>query len=244
MIIGATGSFGNTALKHFLDSDVAEIRIFSRDEKKQDDMRHHLQETYPEHAEKVRFYMGDVRDIQTARDVMRGVDYVFHAAALKEVPSCEFIPMEAVKTNVLGTDDVLHASIDAGVKRAVCRSADKVAYPINEMGKSKAMMESIIYANARNGVGRTTICYTRYGNVMCSRGSVIPLFIRQVKEGRALTITDSAMTKSLLNLDEAVALVQFAFEHAEPGDLFIQKAPASTIGVLADAAQELLAGRE
>ncbi|WP_273382286.1 polysaccharide biosynthesis protein [Enorma phocaeensis] len=239
IITGGTGSFGNTVLKHFLDSDVAEIRIFSRDEKKQDDMRHHLQEAYPHHAGKVRFFIGDVRNMQTVCDAMRGVDYVFHAAALKQVPSCEFFPMEAVRTNVLGTDNVLHAAIDAGVKRVVCLSTDKAAYPINAMGKSKAMMESIIYANARNGAGRTTICCTRYGNVMCSRGSVIPLFIRQVKEGRELTITDPAMTRFLMNLDEAVDLVQFAFEHAEPGDLFIQKAPASTIADLAEAVQEL-----
>lgn len=239
MITGGTGSFGNTVLKHFLESDVSEIRVFSRDEKKQDDMRHSLQALHPEHASKVRFFIGDVRDIRTVRDAMGGVDYVFHAAALKQVPSCEFFPMEAVKTNVFGTDNVLHAAIDAGVKRVVCLSTDKAAYPINAMGKSKAMMESIIYANARNGAGKTVICCTRYGNVMCSRGSVIPLFIRQVKEGRELTITDPAMTRFLMNLDEAVDLVQFAFEHAEPGDLFIQKAPASTIADLAEAVQRL-----
>ena len=201
MITGGTGSFGNTVLKHFLDSDVAEIRIFSRDEKKQDDMRHRLQALYPDYASKVRFFIGDVRDIQTVRDAMHGVDFIFHAAALKQVPSCEFFPMEAVRTNVIGTDNVLHAAIEAGVQRVVCLSTDKAAYPINAMGKSKAMMESIIYANARNGAGRTTICCTRYGNVMCSRGSVIPLFIHQVKEGRELTVTDPSMTRFLMNLD-------------------------------------------
>lgn len=239
MITGGTGSFGNTVLKHFLDSDIGEIRVFSRDEKKQDDMRHRLQELHPDRAERVRFLIGDVRDAQSVRDAMRGVDFVFHAAALKQVPSCEFFPMEAVRTNVIGTDNVLHAAIDAGVERVVCLSTDKAAYPINAMGKSKAMMESIIYANARNGAGRTTICCTRYGNVMCSRGSVIPLFIKQIRAGEPVTVTDPAMTRFLMNLDEAVDLVQFAFEHADPGDLFIQKAPASTIGDLAEAVQEL-----
>lgn len=239
MITGGTGSFGSTVLKHFLESGVGEIRIFSRDEKKQDDMRHRLQEKSPELASKVRFFIGDVRDIQSVRDAMHGVDYIFHAAALKQVPSCEFFPMEAVRTNVLGTDNVLHAAIDEGVERVVCLSTDKAAYPINAMGKSKAMMESIIYANARNGAGRTTICCTRYGNVMCSRGSVIPLFIDRIKKGEPLTVTDPAMTRFLMNLDEAVDLVCFAFEHAEPGDLFIQKAPASTIGDLAEACQKL-----
>lgn len=239
MITGGTGSFGNTVLKHFLASDIGEIRIFSRDEKKQDDMRHDVQLRYPEYAHKVRFHIGDVRDPQSVRDAIRGVNFVFHAAALKQVPSCEFFPMEAIKTNVIGTDNVLHAAIDEGVERVVCLSTDKAAYPINAMGKSKAMMESIIYANARNGAGRTTICCTRYGNVMCSRGSVIPIFIQQAKEGRELTLTDPAMTRFLMNLDEAVDLVRFAFEHAEPGDLFVQKAPASTIGVLAEAVQEL-----
>ena len=187
----------------------------------------------------MRFHVGDVRDDRSVRDAMRGVDYVFHAAALKQVPSCEFFPMEAVRTNVVGTDNVLHAAIDEGVERVVCLSTDKAAYPINAMGKSKALMESIIYANARNGAGRTTICCTRYGNVMCSRGSVIPLFIEQIREGRPVTVTDPSMTRFLMNLDEAVDLVQFAFEHADPGDLFIQKAPASTIGDLAEAVQEL-----
>ena len=239
MITGGTGSFGSTVLKHFLDSDVGEIRIFSRDEKKQDDMRHRIQALHPESASKVKFHIGDVRDLQRVRDAMHGADYVFHAAALKQVPSCEFFPMEAVKTNVIGTDNVLHAAISEGVERVVCLSTDKAAYPINAMGKSKAMMESIIYANARNGAGRTTICCTRYGNVMCSRGSVIPLFIDQIRQGRPITITDPSMTRFLMNLDEAVDLVQFAFEHANPGDLFIQKAPAATIGDLAKAVQEL-----
>lgn len=239
MITGGTGSFGNTVLKHFLESDLDEIRIFSRDEKKQDDMRHRLQAVSPELASKVRFYIGDVRSYQSVRDAMHGVDYIFHAAALKQVPSCEFFPMEAVRTNVIGTDNVLHAAIDEGVDRVVCLSTDKAAYPINAMGKSKAMMESIIYANARNGAGKTTICCTRYGNVMCSRGSVIPLFINQIKQGQPVTVTDPAMTRFLMNLDEAVDLVEFAFEHAEPGDLFIQKSPASTIFDLAEAVQEL-----
>ena len=239
MITGGTGSFGNTVLKHFLISDVGEIRIFSRDEKKQDDMRHRLQEVHPDLAGKVRFLIGDLRDVQSVRDAMRGVDYVFHAAALKQVPSCEFFPMEAVRTNVIGTDNVLHAAIEMGVERVVCLSTDKAAYPINAMGKSKALMESVIYANARNGAGRTTICYTRYGNVMCSRGSVIPLFIQQIRVGEPVTVTDPKMTRFLMNLDEAVDLVRFAFEHARPGDLFIQKAPASTIGDLAEAVQVL-----
>lgn len=239
MITGGTGSFGNTVLKHFLKSDIGEIRVFSRDEKKQDDMRHALQERYPGFANKVRFHIGDVRNAQSVRDAMHGVDYVFHAAALKQVPSCEFFPMEAVRTNVIGTDNVLHAAIAEGVDRVVCLSTDKAAYPINAMGKSKAMMESIIYANARNGAGRTTICCTRYGNVMCSRGSVIPLFIKQIRSGEPVTVTDPLMTRFLMNLDEAVDLVQFAFEHANPGDLFIQKAPASTVGDLAEAVQEL-----
>jgi len=240
MITGGTGSFGNTVLKHFLGSDIGEIRIFSRDEKKQDDMRHRLQELYPEDYGKVRFFIGDVRTPQSVYDAMRGVDYVFHAAALKQVPSCEFFPMEAVRTNIIGTDNVLHAAMDVGVKRAVCLSTDKAAYPINAMGKSKAMMESVIYANARYGADLgTVICCTRYGNVMCSRGSVIPLFIKQIREGEPVTVTDPHMTRFLMNLDEAVDLVQFAFEHARPGDLFIQKAPASTIGDLAEAVQEV-----
>lgn len=241
MITGGTGSFGTTVLKHFLNSDLKQIRIFSRDEKKQDDMRHILQQKYPEQAEKVKFYIGDVRNIQSIRDAMPGVDYIFHAAALKQVPSCEFFPMEAVRTNIMGTDNVLHAAIDAGVKRVICLSTDKAAYPINAMGISKAMMEHVIYANARVAAerGGTTICCTRYGNVMCSRGSVIPLFIEQIKKGHPITITNPEMTRFLMNLDEAVDLVQFAFQHANPGDLFIQKADASTIGDLGKAVQQL-----
>ena len=241
MITGGTGSFGNTVLKHFLDTDIREIRIFSRDEKKQDDMRHLLQATHPDTAGKVKFYVGDVRDPQSIRDAMPGVDYVFHAAALKQVPSCEFFPMQAVKTNVEGTDNMLHAAIDAGVRRVVCLSTDKAAYPINAMGISKAMMEHVIYANARVAAerGGTTICCTRYGNVMCSRGSVIPLFIDQIHAGNPITITDPNMTRFLMNLDEAVELVKFAFTHANPGDLFIQKADACTIGDLALAVQRL-----
>ena len=229
MITGGTGSFGNTVLKHFLDTDIAEIRIFSRDEKKQDDMRHELQARFPEQAKKVKFFIGDVRNQQSVRDAMHGVDYIFHAAALKQVPSCEFFPMEAVRTNVIGTDNVLHAAIEAGVKRVVCLSTDKAAYPINAMGISKAMMEHVIFANARVAAerGGTVICCTRYGNVMCSRGSVIPLFIEQIKAGNPITITDPNMTRFLMNLDEAVDLVQFAFEHA------------STIGDLAKAVQKM-----
>ena len=240
MITGGTGSFGNTVLKHFMNTDLAEIRIFSRDEKKQDDMRHRLQEKSPELASKVRFFIGDVRNAQSVRDAMHGVDYIFHAAALKQVPSCEFFPMEAVRTNVIGTDNVLHAAIEEGVDRVVCLSTDKAAYPINAMGKSKAMMESIIYANARNGAGRTTICCTRYGNVMCSpRLLSSRCSSTSIRKGEPLTVTDPNMTRFLMNLDEAVDLVQFAFEHANPGDLFIQKAPASTIGDLAEAVQEV-----
>lgn len=241
MITGGTGSFGNTVLKHFLTSDIGEIRIFSRDEKKQDDMRHELQAKYPDFYSKVKFYIGDVRNLQSVKDAMVGVNYIFHAAALKQVPSCEFYPMEAVRTNVIGTDNVLHAAIDEGVERVVCLSTDKAAYPINAMGTSKAMMEKVIFANARVAAqrGKTVICCTRYGNVMCSRGSVIPLFIDQIKASRPITITDPNMTRFLMNLDEAVDLVQFAFEHANPGDLFVQKSDASTIGDLAKAVQKL-----
>ncbi len=241
LITGGTGSFGHTVLKHFLDSDIAQIRIFSRDEKKQDDMRHELQANHPEVAGKVKFYIGNVRDERAVRDAMDGVDYIFHAAALKQVPSCEFFPMEAVQTNVEGTNNVLHAAIDAGVKRVVCLSTDKAAYPINAMGTSKAMMEHVVRANARVAAerGDTVICCTRYGNVMCSRGSVIPLFIDQIKAGKPITITNPDMTRFLMNLDEAVDLVKFAFENANPGDLFIQKADASTIGTLAKAVQKL-----
>lgn len=241
LITGGTGSFGNTVLKHFLETDIGQIRIFSRDEKKQDDMRHELQMLHPEHAKKVKFYIGNVRDPQAVHDAMPGVDYIFHAAALKQVPSCEFFPMEAVQTNVEGTNNVLHAAIEYGVKRVVCLSTDKAAYPINAMGTSKAMMEHVVKANARVAAerGDTVICCTRYGNVMCSRGSVIPLFIDQIKSGQPITITNPEMTRFLMNLDEAVDLVKFAFENANPGDLFIQKADASTIGDLAKAVQQL-----
>ncbi len=241
LITGGTGSFGNAVLKHFLQSDIGQIRIFSRDEKKQDDMRHDLQARFPGYAEKVKFYIGDVRDYRSITEAMAGVDFVFHAAALKQVPSCEFFPMQAVKTNVEGTDNMLHAAIEAKVKRIVCLSTDKAAYPINAMGISKAMMEHVITANARLAAerGDTVICCTRYGNVMCSRGSVIPLFVGQIRSGNPITITNPEMTRFLMNLDEAVDLVQFAFEHANPGDLFVQKADASTIGDLAKGVQHL-----
>lgn len=234
LITGGTGSFGNAVLKRFLNTDIGEIRIFSRDEKKQDDMRKLYQN------EKIKFQIGDVRDIQSVRNVMHGVDYIFHAAALKQVPSCEFFPLEAVKTNVLGTSNVLTAAIESGVKKVVCLSTDKAAYPINAMGISKAMMEKVIIAKSRTvEPEKTTICCTRYGNVMASRGSVIPLFIEQIKAGKQLTVTDPNMTRFLMSLDEAVDLVLYAFEHAEQGDLFIQKAPASTIKDLAEAVSEL-----
>ena len=238
MITGGTGSFGSTVLKHFMNTDIGQIRIFSRDEKKQDDMRHELQATMPELAKKVKFFIGDVRNLQSCRNAMPGVDYIFHAAALKQVPSCEFFPMEAVRTNVEGTDNVLHAAIAEGVKRVVCLSTDKAAYPINAMGITKAIEEKVAVAKSRYS-GKTKICCTRYGNVMCSRGSVIPLFIDQIKAGKSITITDPNMTRFLMNLDEAVELVKFAFEHANPGDLFIQKADACTIGDLAKAVQQL-----
>ena len=234
LITGGTGSFGNTVLKRFLDTDIKEIRIFSRDEKKQDDMR----KSY--NNDKLKFYIGDVRNIESIRDAVKGVDYIFHAAALKQVPSCEFFPMEAVRTNILGTDNVLTAAIDEGVKKVVCLSTDKAAYPINAMGTSKAMMEKVIVAKSRNiDPEKTTICVTRYGNVMASRGSVIPLFVEQIKSGKPITITNPDMTRFLMNLDEAVDLVLFAFQNAKQGDLFVQKSPASTIGVLANAVQEL-----
>ena len=237
MITGGTGSFGHTVLKHFLETDIGEIRIFSRDEKKQDDMRHELQAKHPESAKKVKFYIGDVRNPQAVRDAMPGVDYIFHAAALKQEPSCEFFPMGAVRTNIVGTDNVLHAAIDAGVKRVVCLSTDKAAYPINAMGISKAMMEHVIYANARIAAerGGTTICCTRYGNVMASRGSVIPLWVEQIKNGRPITVTDPNMTRFMMTLDDAVDLEIYAFEHGHNGDLFVQKAPATTLDVLAQA---------
>lgn len=241
LITGGTGSFGHTVLKHFLYSDIGEIRIFSRDEKKQDDMRHELQVKYPQVSRKVKFYIGNVRDARSVADAMAGVDYVFHAAALKQVPSCEFFPMEAVQTNIEGTNHVLHAAIEAKVKKVVCLSTDKAAYPINAMGTSKAMMEHVVRANARIAaeVGNTVICCTRYGNVMCSRGSVIPLFVEQIQSRRPITVTNPEMTRFLMNLDEAVELVRFAFVHANPGDLFIQKAEACTIGTLAKAVQQL-----
>ena len=241
MITGGTGSFGTTVLKRFLTSEINEIRIFSRDEKKQDDLRHELQAKYPDHFEKVRFFIGDVRDFNSIRDAVDGVDFIFHAAALKQVPSCEFFPIEAVKTNVLGTENMLNAAIQAKVKNVVCLSTDKAAYPINAMGISKAMMEKVARANALRAVekGGTIISCTRYGNVMCSRGSIIPLFIEQIKSGNPITITDPNMTRFLMNLDEAVDLVMFAFEHAKPGDLFVQKSDASTIDVLGKAVQKL-----
>lgn len=240
MITGGTGSFGNAVLRRFLISDIGEIRIFSRDEKKQDDMRHELQALHPECSDKVKFYIGDVRNIHSLCSAMQGVDYIFHAAALKEVPSCEFFPMEAVRTNVIGTDNVIHAAIENHVKNVVFLSTDKAAYPINTMGITKALMEHIVYANARAAAERgTTLCCTRYGNVMCSRGSVIPLFIDQIRSGYEITITNPDMTRFLMSLDEAVQLVLFAFQNARPGDLFIQKADASTIGDLAKAVQQL-----
>ncbi len=235
VITGGTGSFGSTVLKHFLTSEIGEIRIISRDEKKQDMMRHVLQARYPEHAGKVHFFIGDVRNIDSVRDVMHGANYVFHAAALKEVPSCEFFPMEAVRTNIIGTDNVITAAVENSVERVVFLSTDKAAYPINTMGMTKAVGEKVVQARAQKAFDRsgTVLSCTRYGNVMCSRGSVIPLFIDQIKAGHPITITDPKMTRFLMNLDEAVELVAFAFEHAEPGDLFIQKADASTIGDLA-----------
>lgn len=235
VITGGTGSFGSTVLKHFLTSDIGEIRIISRDEKKQDTMRHILQARYPDYANKVQFYVGDVRNIDSVRDVMYGANFVFHAAALKEVPSCEFFPMEAVKTNIIGTDNVITAAVENNVERVVFLSTDKAAYPINSMGMTKAVGEKVVQARAQKAYerGGTVLSCTRYGNVMCSRGSVIPLFIEQIKNRRPITITDPEMTRFLMNLDEAVELVAFAFEHAEPGDLFIQKADASTIGDLA-----------
>ncbi len=246
LITGGTGSFGHTVLKHFLPTDIGQIRIFSRDEEKQDRMRHELQREYPSYYNKVKFFIGDVRNSQSVHDAVPGVDYIFHAAALKQVPSCEFFPMEAVQTNVIGTNNVLHEAIAAGVKRVVCLSTDKAAYPINAMGTSKAMMEHVVSANARVAAerGNTVICATRYGNVMCSRGSVIPLFVDQIKAGNPITVTNPEMTRFLMNLDEAVDLVKFAFENANPGDLFIQKADASTIGILAQAVQKLFGETE
>ena len=240
LITGGTGSFGNAVLNRFLATDIGEIRIFSRDEKKQDDMRHDYQARFPEHAHKIKFYIGDVRSIDSIRPAMVGVDYVFHAAALKQVPSCEFFPMEAVRTNIIGTDNVLTAAIDAGVKNVVCLSTDKAAYPINAMGTSKAMMEKVIVAKSRTvSPDKTKICCTRYGNVMCSRGSVIPLWIDQIRAGQPITVTDPTMTRFIMSLDEAVDLVLFAFEHGESGDILVQKAPACTIETQAKAVIEL-----
>lgn len=234
LITGGTGSFGNAVLDRFLNTDIGEIRIFSRDEKKQDDMRHKYK------SDKIKYYIGDVRDLSSVKNAMHGVDYIFHAAALKQVPSCEFFPLEAVKTNVLGTDNVLTAAIEAGVKKVICLSTDKAAYPVNAMGTSKAMMEKVFVAKSKTvSPTKTLICGTRYGNVMCSRGSVIPLFIDQIRAGKPLTITEPAMTRFIMSLEEAVELVLFAFENAESGDIMVQKAPASTIGDLAQAVKEL-----
>ena len=241
MITGGTGSFGNAVLNRFLNTDISEIRIFSRDEKKQDDMRHEFQAKMPEAAEKISFYIGDVRDLHSVEQVMPGVDYIFHAAALKQVPSCEFFPMEAVKTNIMGTENVLSAAIAYGVKRVVCLSTDKAAYPVNAMGTSKAMMEKVIVGKSRTTT-KTKICCTRYGNVMCSRGSVIPLWIDQIREGNPITITDGTMTRFIMSLDEAVDLVLFAFEHGTSGDILVQKAPACTIQTQAEAVCELFGG--
>ena len=242
LITGGTGSFGNAVLDRFLNTDIGEIRIFSRDEKKQDDMRHEFQAKMPQVAEKIKFYIGDVRDLASVKNAMHGVDYIFHAAALKQVPSCEFFPMEAVKTNVIGTDNVLTAAIEAGVKNVVCLSTDKAAYPVNAMGTSKAMMEKVIVAKSRTvAPEKTKICCTRYGNVMCSRGSVIPLWIEQIKAGNPITITDPSMTRFIMSLDEAVDLVLFAFEKGVSGDILVQKAPACTIETLAKAVTGLFA---
>lgn len=238
MITGGTGSFGNAVLNRFLETDIGEIRIFSRDEKKQDDMRHEYQAKYPEASEKIKFYIGDVRDIQSVKNAMHGVDYIFHAAALKQVPSCEFFPMEAVKTNVFGTDNVLSAAIDEGVKEVICLSTDKAAYPVNAMGTSKAMMEKVAVAKSRT-TKNTKICCTRYGNVLCSRGSVVPLWIEQIRNGEPITITEPKMTRFVMSLEEAVDLVLFAFENGSSGDIMVQKAPACTIETLALATKEL-----
>lgn len=234
LITGGTGSFGNAVLKRFLDTDIGEIRIFSRDEKKQDDMRHQY------NNDKIKYYIGDVRNLSSVKNAMHGVDYIFHAAALKQVPSCEFFPIEAVNTNVIGTDNVLTAAIEEGVKKVICLSTDKAAYPVNAMGTSKAMMEKVFVAKSRTvSPDKTLICGTRYGNVMCSRGSVIPLFIEQIKAGQPLTVTEPKMTRFIMSLDEAVELVIFAFQNAQSGDIMVQKAPACTIEVLAQAVKEL-----
>ena len=243
MITGGTGSFGNAVLNRFLKTDIGEIRVFSRDEKKQDDMRHELQAKMPEVADKIQFFIGDVRDIASVKNAIHGVDYIFHAAALKQVPSCEFFPMEAVRTNVLGTDNVLTAAIEEGVKAVICLSTDKAAYPVNAMGITKALEERVAVAKSRTS-GNTKICCTRYGNVMCSRGSVIPLWIDQIKAGQPITITEPSMTRFIMSLDEAVDLVLFAFEHGENGDILVQKAPACTIKTQAEAVCELFGGKK
>ena len=243
LITGGTGSFGNAVLNRFLTTDIAEIRVFSRDEKKQDDMRHEFQAKLPEAAGKIKFYIGDVRDLASVKSAMVGVDYVFHAAALKQVPSCEFFPMEAVRTNVIGTDNVLTAAIEAGVESVICLSTDKAAYPINAMGITKALEEKVAVAKSRTS-GKTRICCTRYGNVMCSRGSVIPLWIDQIRSGQPVTVTEPTMTRFIMSLEEAVDLVLFAFEHGQNGDLFIQKAPACTIQTQAEAVCEIFGGKK
>ena len=240
LITGGTGSFGHAVLNRFLDTDIGEIRIFSRDEKKQDDMRHDFQVRMPEVADKIKFYIGDVRDLSSVKNAMHGVDYIFHAAALKQVPSCEFFPMEAVKTNVIGTDNVLTAAIEEGVECVICLSTDKAAYPVNAMGTSKAMMEKVVVAKSRT-TDKTKICCTRYGNVLCSRGSVVPLWIDQIKAGKPITITEPSMTRFVMSLEEAVDLVLFAFENGQSGDILVQKAPACTIETLAKAVTELFA---
>lgn len=243
LITGGTGSFGNAVLNRFLKTDIGEIRVFSRDEKKQDDMRHEFQAKMPEVSDKISFYIGDVRDLQSVKNAMHGVDYIFHAAALKQVPSCEFFPIEAVKTNVIGTENVLTAAIGEGVKTVICLSTDKAAYPVNAMGTSKAMMEKVIVAKSRTvSPEKTKICCTRYGNVMCSRGSVIPLWIEQIRNGEPITVTEPSMTRFIMSLDEAVDLVVFAFEHGESGDILVQKAPACTIETQAKAVCELFGG--
>ncbi len=243
LISGGTGSFGNAVLKRFLRTDIGEIRIFSRDEKKQDDMRHEYQAKYPDVAHKIKFYIGDVRSLESCRSAIPGTDFIFHAAALKQVPSCEFFPMEAVRTNVIGTDNVLTAAIEAKVKAVICLSTDKAAYPINAMGITKAIEEKVAVAKSRYS-GETKICCTRYGNVMCSRGSVIPLWIDQIRNGQPITLTEPSMTRFIMSLDEAVDLVLFAFEHGQSGDIFVQKAPACTIGTQAEAVCELFGGKK
>lgn len=243
VITGGTGSFGSTVLKRFITTDIKEIRIFSRDEKKQDDLRHELQVKYPKDFMKVKFYIGDVRNLESVREVMKGADLCFHAAALKQVPSCEFFPMEAVKTNVIGTDNTLTAAIDAGLEAVICLSTDKAAYPINAMGITKAIEEKVAVAKSRSS-GKTKICCTRYGNVMCSRGSVIPLWIDQIRAGNPVTLTEPNMTRFIMSLEEAVDLVLFAFEHGENGDILVQKAPACTIGMQAEAVCEIFGGKK